>query len=1125
MNDTSAAAKRELLARLLRERAARAPAAAGASPAPVLRRIGRDGALQLSFGQERIWVLEQLQPDSLFYNILLRLGLTGPVDVEVLRRSIEAVVARHEVLRARFPEVDGAPVQYIDPPGRWPMPIVDLRAYAGEAQQAAERRETVEEARTPFDLSTGPLLRTRLLRLADDRYTLVITIHHIISDGWSIDLFFQELTMFYGALVAQRVPDIADLPVQYPDFAAWQREWLTGAALETRRAYWARKLAGPLPTLELPLDRPRSTAPSFEGIAHEIAIDPRVEQGLRELSRREGVTLYTTLLTALKALLHRYSGQDDIVVGTLVAGRMRAEIEKVMGFFVNTLALRSDLSGDPPFREALRRMRDTVKEAHANADYPFERLVADLRPERDLSRSPFFQVVFNMLSYQFGSEVTAGAVRISPLPTLDFHAVTDGLTLFGFDRHNRLDFTLVYSPRLFNADTIERLSAHFQTLLAGVVDNPDARLSSLPLMNAAERERLLRLSRGPVEEFPAAECFPSYFEEQVRKTPDAIAVVDDSGSLTYAELNKRANRVARVLVAAGAEVSQPVGVCSERNALLLTWVLGIFKAGAAYLPLDPRYPADRHVDILRQSRARVVLVADELAPQLRQRLQDVFAANEIPKLVPACSVDIEQGEASNLPARARPQDLAYIIFTSGSTGRPKGAMVPHRAMLNHFWSKIRGLEITAADALVQSAPLGFDISVWQLLTALLAGGRVRIAPDAVTHEPARLFAMVRRENLTILEVVPSVLRSFLEELPPDHPVASGGSFGALRWLVLGGEALAPDLCRRWLTRWPQTPMINGYGPSECADDATRQIVRTPPAQDCSTISIGRPIHNVRTHILDRSFGVLPLGVAGELCIGGTSVGLGYLNDPERSDAAFIADPFGTAPARIYRTGDRARMRADGTIEFLGRIDFQVKIRGHRIELGEIEAVLARHPSVRQTVVVAWRSPTGDRLAAYIVPHESDASLSAEDLRAHAGRTLPAYMVPDAFVMLSALPLSPNGKIDRKALPAPVLTAPLEYVAPRDATEEAVAHIWAEVLRVERAGVHDNFFELGGHSLLATQVAARLRASFHVDLPVRALFERQTVGELAAYVAELRTQASVRSEHDFTEAQAREELSL
>jgi amino acid adenylation domain-containing protein len=1084
--------KRELLARLLRARSNDDhPEAIATSP---MRTIPRGGDLPMSFGQKRVWFQEEMQPESLAYNVLIRVGLSGRLDIEVLRRSMEVVIARHEALRATFPTVNGLPVERIMPPTRWPLPVRDLRDVPETDREDEERRCTTEAAKTRFNLATGPLLKSLVLWLAHEEYILVLVFHHIAIDGWSIDLFLREMAAVYGAFVSGTIPNLPDLPVQYADFAQWQRKWLTGDVFEKHRAYWAKKLAGPLPVLELPTDRLLGPETTYEGRTRQAVVGGAVLAGLREFSRREGVTLYTTVLAALKALLHRYAAQDDIVVGTYVAGRARSEVDSLIGFFVNTLVLRTELSGDPTFREALQRTRDVLLDANTHAGFPYEKLLEELRPQRSLSRAPLFQITFNFLGFRYGADLSLPDLRVQSLPSLEFHSTTENLSIFAFDRKSTLEFTLVYNPQLFDAETIDLFLDHFKVLLAGIVADPEARLSTLPLLSPPERHRLLVDFNSSEATFPADQCFSAYFEEQVRRTPDAIAVEDDGGTLTYSELNARANRIARTLVSAGGGAGQPVALLAERGRTLLTWILATFKAGGVYLPIDPRYPVGRHTSILRQGGAGIVLVADELAGRLEEAIANL-PATSLPRVFRTGALGADEGDATNLSSRSQPEDVAYIIFTSGSTGSPKGAMVPHRAMLNHFWSKIRGFDITPNDVIVQSAPQGFDISVWQFLAGLLVGARIRVAPDSVTAEPEKLFALIEREGITLAQIVPSFLRALLDE-PPHR--AGGGAFGRLRWLILIGEALAPESCRRWLARHPGTPIANTYGPTECADEVTRQFITTPPGEGEVRVSIGRPIHNVRVYVVDANLALAAQGVAGELCIAGVCVGRGYVNDPERTEASFVPDPFSAEPgARMYRTGDRARLRHDGTIDFLGRSDFQVKLRGHRIELGEIEVVIAQHPIVKETVVNIWPGPQGPRLAAHVVLTTPADATIGDVLRSHVRATLPRYMVPDSFVILPSLPLSANGKVNRAALPAPEAPVVQASVPPRTETEKIVARVWAEVLGLERVGINENFFELGGHSLIATRVVSRLRESLGRDVPLRRIFEVQTVAELAA----------------------------
>jgi amino acid adenylation domain-containing protein len=1104
VSELSADAKRELLERLLRERVARrqadrAETTANGGPrttAAALRPIPRDGELPLSFGQERIWFLEELHPGSPVYHLLVCLRLTGRLDLDALGRSLETVASRHEALRTVFPTVDGRPVQRITTPAPWPLPVRDLRALPAGAREAEGRRLTAAEARVVFDLARGPLMKTTLYRLADDEHVLSLTVHHIVFDGWSLRPLLEELVACYGALVAGQAPVLPELTVQYADFAAWQRRWLTGDVLEAQRAYWLRRLGGELPVLDLPADRARPVTLTFEGATRTMVVDPAVRDGLRELSRREGVTLFVTLLAAFKTLLLRYSGQDDVIVGAPVAGRMRPEVERLIGFFVNTLVLRTDLGGDPPFREALRRVRDTVIGGQAHPDFPFERLVEELQPERDLTRSPLFQVLFNMLSFGFGGELRAPGLSIQQLPSLDLLSTSDGLTLYGIEAPDRLETCFIYSPDVFDADTIARLERHFHTLLAGIVADPDRPLSALPLLPEDERHRLLVAWNATDVALPLDAPFARQFQAQVARTPEAIAVVADEGTLTYAELAARVDRLAGVLAGAGIGPDRVVALLAERSLDLLTWMLAVFRAGGAYLPLDPHHPPARHAAILSASRAGVVVVADGLAVLLEAALAELDERGR-PTVLSASALRVLPPAPAPAP-RGRPADLAYVIYTSGSTGVPKGAMVEQLGMLNHLHAKIRDLGLTGADTVAQTASQCFDISVWQFLAPLLVGGRVRIVADDVAHDATRLLDLVSREAVSILEVVPSLLASTLED--GDDGLIGRPSLRALRWLIVTGEALPPTLCRRWLRVYPGIPLLNGYGPTECSDDVTHHLITAPPVDGVTHVPIGRPIANTRIYVLDRRLEPVPVGIAGELCVGGFGVGRGYLNDPARTAEVFLDDPFADRPgARLYRTGDLARWRPDGTLQFLGRLDHQVKIRGFRVELGEIEATLTRHPAVRDVVVTAREDGrAGRRLVAYLVV-TGEAPPPAE-LRAFLARTVPDYMVPDVFVVLPALPVTPNGKVDRRALPAPVWSArPEMAVRPFTPTEEVIANVWADVLGIERVGLDDTFFEVGGHSLLATRVVSRLRQAFGIDLPVRRLFEAPTVAGLAAHV--------------------------
>jgi amino acid adenylation domain-containing protein len=1092
--------KREQLLRLLRERAG---GAAGLSNDAPLIAGNRGDSVPLSYAQERLWVLDRIRPGG-HNNILTRFQLRGPLDYKALRRSLEALMSRHEILRTTFPLVDGVPQQRISATPHCELPLVDLPALPQRERDTALSGAIAAQGEVQFDLESGPLLKCTLLRVEDELHILIVSIHHLLADGWSFALIFKELGQFYTAHVSGDSEELPPpLAIQYADFSVWQRRSLHSARQQRALDYWKRRLAGPIVPLELPFDRKPTAARSIEGGMHALTLDQALQAELRTFSRREGVTLYTTLLTALNTLLLRFTGQEDIAVGTIIAERPTAATEQMVGLFLNTLVLRTDYSGDPELRTALQRTRDTVLQSQEHAEYPFYALVNELRPERDPDRSPFFHspffdVIFNMQSFEVAAEIKAAGLHISKLSAADYYTAADTLTVYAYDGRDKLELLIGYNRDLFDRSTIERLAGHLTSLLASMVRQPLSRLSQLPLFGDAERSDLLSMTRGPRAEVPFDLGYAGYFEQQAKLAPTAVAAIEEQGSLTYLELNAAADRVARRLLAEADCRGQPVGLCARPGAVLLSCMLGSFKAGAAYLPFDTRYPVARHTAMLRQSRVRTVLVADEFLPAMQAAVAELMP-EERPQLLSA--LPQAPDNTADQVGDTNTNGLAYVIFTSGSTGTPKGAMVSQPAMLNHLRAKARLLGLGQADRVLQSAPIGFDVSVWQMLAPLLAGASVLFPSGETAADPIRLFDYIERNAVTVAQVVPSFLRSFLDAV--DGGLLAAPGLQRLRALALVGEALPPELVRRWFTRWPNVPLINGYGPTECADEASRQLIESSPADALIRVSIGQPIDNVRLYVLDRHGGLLPVGAAGELCIGGAGVGLGYLNDAARTQSCFQPDPYNETGGRLYRTGDRGRLRSDGRFEFLGRLDFQVKIRGQRVELGEIESLLERHEAVRQAAVHPWRTERGDRLAAYLVPRNPQHPPVAELLRAHLSALLPGYMVPDQFIVLGAMPLNANGKVDRRALPAPGAAPEQAFIAPSTAMETLVARIWSSILGQARIGVQDNFFDLGGHSLLAAQAAASFRNELKVDIGLRALFEQRTLADLARHLESAR----------------------
>ncbi len=871
---------------------------------------------------------------------------------------------------------------------------------------------------------------------------------------------------------------------------------LLAEELESQLAFWRQQLNGVPALLQLPTDRPRPAKATFRGAHYKLQFSQALTEALKELSQREGATLFMLLLAALNTLLFRYTGQEDLVVGTPGSGRKRAEAPGPNGSFANMLALRTNLAGDPPFRQVLERVRKVVLDAYAHQDILFERLVEEVLSGRELRYNPLFQVM---------AVLQDTAPEVPELQSLTLSPLTGPCDiLFSFsDTPAGVLGQLEYNADLFDASTITRLVGHLQTLLGGVVANPDQRVARLPLLAEAERRQLLLEWNDTATDYPQDKCIHQLFEAQVERTPEEVAVIFAGEQLTYHELNQRANRLAHYLRQMGVEPDTLVALLAERGISFLISILAIFKAGGAYLPLDPHYPATRLGRLIESSRCSLVLASTACVATLADALTEVP-----PELCPRsiyCE-DLPQVNHSeeNLPICTTPRHLAYIIYTSGSTGMPKGAMVEHRGMLNHVYAKIDALDLAAADTVAQTASQCFDISVWQFLAALVVGGRVQIYPDEVAHDPVQLLSQVEQHRVSILETVPSLLRAMLDA--HEAEAARGQNLQMLRWLIPTGEALPVDLCWRWLSIYPHVPLLNAYGPTECSDDVTHHPIYKAPDETRSSIPIGRAIANMRVYVLDRQLEPLPIGVSGELYVGGIGVGRGYLGDERRTAEAFLPDPFGTEPgARLYKTGDLARYLPDGNLEFLGRLDHQVKVLGFRIELGEIEAVLGQHPAVHQSVVVAYEGVSGDRrLVAYVVLRQEQRA-SINDLQSHVMKHLPDYMVPFAFVLLEALPLTPNGKVDRKVLSAPNVTNIARNGAvtmPDTPTEKRLVEIVAALLGLDRVGIDDNFFLIGGNSLMGTQLVARVAEVFSIELSLQTLYNISTVRRLACEIERL-----------------------
>jgi amino acid adenylation domain-containing protein len=1056
-------------------------------------------SVRLSFQQQRIYVLSKLDPTGYSYHIVEVARLSGLLDLDALEASIATISERHEVLRSSFIERLGEPVQAVGT-ARPRLERLDMRPCAESRRAAAIQRQARESLRQSFEIEKGSPLRAQLLRLDQNDHALVINLHHLVTDGWSQRLFWEELEALYEAILDRAPIGLPELPIQYRHFVEWQRAWLGTRAAEEQRSYWRAQLEG-LTRLPLQTDRPRPEIWTGRGARHPLKLSRALSSAIKSLSRAHRVTLFMTLLASFQCLLYRYTQHDDVVVGSLIANRNQIEIERLMGMFANTIVLRTDLSGDPIFSEVLRRVRQVTFDAYRNQDLPIEEILQALQTSRSMDRNALFQVMFILQN---------ASPRAPALRGLSVHFVDVDpsiarfdLTLELIDADERLGGWLEYSTDLFEAATIARMAAHLQTLLEAIVANPEERISRLPLLPARERKQILIDWNDTQIRFRRRGTFSERFARQVERAPDATAVSTGQVRLSYGELALRSSAIADRLAMEGVGSDVVVILLAERGDDFLAAMIAVQRAGGAFLPLEPTIPAARLAQIIQHSRTSLVLAGQVCATVLEKALSGI-PARERPQVLRLAELTQAIHRSPACPVRPAPSSLAYVIYTSGSTGVPKGAMIEQRGLLNHLLSKISDFELSTSDVIAQTAPQSFNVSVWQFLTVLMVGGRVHIFADEDVRDPVLLVREIGREGVTVLEIVPALLRAILDGKP------SASTFCALsrlRWLICTGEALAPDLCRSWLRQFPGVPLINAYGQAECSDDVALHRVTAPRPPSVATVPIGRPIANTRLYVLDAHLQPVPIGVAGELCVGGAGVGRGYLNDPEQTRRSFLRDPFSRRRgARLYRTGDLARWRADGNLEFAGRVDHQVKVRGYRIELKEIEHILVEHPDVQAAVVLARSDLGGEaRLVAHIVAADCGEP-RVNDLRDFLKTRLPEYMIPTGFIFLERIPLTANGKIDRPALVAirqGLKVAGSEFVAPRDATEQVLASIWADLLAVEDIGVFDNFFDLGGHSLLAGQVLARVANAFGASLPLRSLFEAPTVAALARRVNEAR----------------------
>lgn len=1038
--------------------------------------------LALSFSQQRLWFLHQLEPDSSAYNTARVFRLSGSLDYDALKQSLVTILQRHESLRTSFVEVDNSVRQTINSESLFELPLVEIQDLDGTQSKDSWQSVLEREFNRPFDLAADLMLRGILIRLAEEEHILQIVIHHIASDRWSMGVLIKELGILYQAFSSRQANPLTELPIQYADFADWQRKWLSGDVLESQLSYWKQHLSGVPPLLELPSDRLRPTQQSYQGAKLSFKLSKSLTKELKHLSQQAGSSLFMTLLAAFNVLLYRYTQQEDIAVGSSIANRSRPELENLIGFFTNTLALRTDLSGNPDFLSLLKRVRQVAFDAYEHQDLPFEKLVEELQPERNLSHSPIFQVMFILLNTP-PSTYKLGDLKVE-LEQIDHEAAMFDLTLYMLEEADELTGIFEYSTDLFDATTIERARGHFQTLLEGIVANPQESISTLPLLKEDEKEQLLVQWNDTQTDYPQDKCIHQMFEAQVERSPDSIAVVFEDRQLTYQELNEQANQQAHYLQDLGVKPGVYVGIAIERSLEMIVSLLGVLKTGGCYIPLDPAYPQERLEYTIENSKLSVLIT--------QQKFSEQFAGNKIRVLNIDTNWDEILSQAkSNLSQNVSADDLAYAIYTSGSTGKPKGVQINHRGAVNFLSSMAREPGLKEQDCLLAVTTISFDIAVLELFLPLTVGAKVILASREVSIDAIKLIDLLNTSKATVMQATPATWQMML---------ASDWQGQKNFKILCGGEAMPRSLANQLLSR--STEVWNMYGPTETT--IWSAVCQVEPGDE--PVRIGGAIANTQLHIIDlksyqnnNTAELVPIGVVGELVIGGLGLARGYLNRPELTQEKFISNPFDSeSDSRLYRTGDLARYLPDGKIELIGRTDSQVKIRGFRIELGEIEAVFARYLGIGEVAVNVSDDVSGDkRLVAYIVSQPD--LLQTKDLRSFLREHLPNYMLPNAFVFLDAMPKTFNNKVDRRALSAleiPDRKSEADFVPPTEEIELKLTQIWSEVLGVERVGITDNFFELGGHSLLAVNLFAKIEKQLNISLPLSTLFAAPTIEQLA-----------------------------
>nr|QEO74050.1 condensation domain-containing protein [uncultured bacterium] len=1091
--------KRALLALRLKSKGA------AASRVQKISRRESNDSIPLSYAQQRLWFIWKMEPTSAADNIAVALRIKGRLDVQAMEQTFSEIIKRHEILRTNFPEVDGLPTQRVNPAQALRMPIEDLSGLDEANREAeAEKLISAEESR-PFDLVNGAMLRAGLIKMGEQEHLLLLTMHHIVSDGWSMGILVREVGTLYDAFTKGNPSPLSELPIQYADYSVWQRAQLSGATLDAQLDYWKQQLAGASPTLELPTDHARPAVPTSRGRAINFVLPSSVTEAVRELSRTERTTLFMTLMAAFKVLLYRYTGQADIVIGTPYANRNVEELEGLIGVFLNTLVMRTDMSGNPSFRELLGRVKKIAIEGYAHQEVPFEKLVEVLKPDRNLSRTPLFQVMFAFHNWEQES---------LELTELDERSIRREATTAKYDL--TLEMTeyagnilgmLQYKSDLFDESTMARMVEHFQRLVESAVSKPDQSISAVQMLSPPEQQLLLEQWSSAPADYQTDQRLHELFEQQAARTPDAIAVSFEQEQVSYTELNARANQLAHQLQSLNVRPEVTVGVLMERSVEMVVALLGVLKAGGAYLPLDPAYPVERLRFMLEDAAAPVLLTQAALAALLPTASAHVLSLDDA-----ETAATLDTRHRHNPQADVLSDSPAYIIYTSGSTGQPKGVVIPHRAIANHMRWMLERFPLRASDRVLQKTPFSFDASVWEFYAPLLVGAQLVMARPGGHRDGAYLTSVMAEQEVTILQVVPSLLSVLIEE-------EGLRECRSLRRVFCGGEALTAQLVRAFRERAHSAGMdvelVNLYGPTEACIDATYWVSESTATEDTRdeetaaaggwSVPIGRPVANLQAYVLDEQMGVVAVGVTGELYLGGAGLARGYLNRAELTAEKFVPQPYaGDGGARLYRTGDLVKYRADGELEYVGRADYQVKVRGFRIELGEVEAALREYAAVKECVVVVrGEAGVSQQLVAYVVAEWKPAP-TGHELRAHLTEVLPEHMVPHGYMMVEELPLLANGKVDRASLPeAEGVRA--EYVAPRTEVEATIADIWQEMLGLEKVGVHDNFFDLGGHSLLLVQVCSKLRTAYKPDLSMVEMFNHPTVSALAKYLREEETE--------------------